>query len=136
MSYIDYLKMMGDDTSKMEAAEHTDFKTDDAYGTIFFKDGKPLLAYIFVWKGPGPERLLMDLGYHTTDVQHRGNGHYSCALDGSQAWPADPIAEPHPDRYKGPTTTWKDMVKGMLVMLLFAMIAPFYWIKDAVKRDD
>ena len=81
MSYIDYLKMLGQDTSQMEALEHKHFKTDDAYGTVFFKDGAPLLAYVYVWKGPGPEALLTERGYKVIEVVSRGNGHYSCALE-------------------------------------------------------
>lgn len=81
MGYIDYLRMMGDDVSKMEAAEHVDFHTEDAFGTVFLKDGKPLLAYVYTWSGPGPEELLKARGYKVNEVVSRGNGHFSCALE-------------------------------------------------------
>jgi hypothetical protein len=78
--YIEYLEMIGDDVSKMKAAEHVDFSTEDAFGTVFLKEGVPLLAYVYTWAGPGPEKLLTDLGYKVIDVSHRGNGHWSVAL--------------------------------------------------------
>ncbi len=81
MSYIEYLEMMGDDTSRMRSAEHVDFKTDEAYGTVFLKEGRPLLAYVYVWSGPGPEQLLNDRGYTVKELVPRGNGHFTCALD-------------------------------------------------------
>ena len=83
MSYIEYCEMMGDDVSKMKAAEHVNFKTADAFGTIFFKDSKALLAYVYTWAGPGPKQLLEERGYRVIEVASRGNGHFSVALDGT-----------------------------------------------------
>lgn len=81
MSYIDYLEMLGDDVARMRALEHVDFKTDDAFGTVFFRESKPVLAYVYTWAGPGPEQLLLAEGYRVTELVGRGNGHYTCAVE-------------------------------------------------------
>jgi hypothetical protein len=80
IGYIGYSEMLGQDVTKMLEAEHLSFRTEDAFGTVFFKDSKPLLAYVYTWSGPGPEELLRERGYKVVQTDHRGNGHYTCAL--------------------------------------------------------
>jgi hypothetical protein len=92
MSYIDYQKMLGLDTSSNEKVPHIDFNFKDGfdvYGTAYLdKDGVPRVAHIYVWKwGNFPndelEKRLSELsGKKIKTVKTcGGNGHETHYFD-------------------------------------------------------
>jgi hypothetical protein len=97
VSYIDYQKALGEDTTKAEEQPHVDFswgkKSDpsdkfEVYGTLYLKDGKAAIAHLYTWSDGGLdwcaeiEKRFADMGYPCKIKSiSGGNGHESIVLD-------------------------------------------------------